>query len=345
MTRTLAVTGAAGSIAYSLLFRLAAEASRSAPGDSERISLRLLEVPAVVDRLEGVRMELEDCAFPALEAIVCTADPEEAFAGVDAALLVGSAPRRPGMDRADLLEANGAIFAEQGRALGTGAHPDARVVVVGNPANTNALIAAEHAQRAPRADGEVLSADRFTALTRLDHNRALAQLAARTGTPVKSIERLAIWGNHSNTQFPDLGSAAIAGEPAMQVLARVCGGPDAAEAWVAGDFIPTVAGRGGAVIEVRGASSAASAASATLDHLRDWTHGTRGRWASMAVRSHGEYGVPAGLISSFPCVVDADGSARVVEGLELTAEQRSRIDASVAELEEERAAAERLGFL
>ncbi|WP_029089981.1 malate dehydrogenase [Brevibacterium album] len=341
MTRTIAVTGAAGSIAYSLLFRLAAEAS----AEGERIRLRLLEIPAAVERLEGVRMELEDCAFPALEEIAYTADPEEAFAGVDAAFLVGSAPRRPGMDRADLLEANGRIFAEQGRALGAGAQPDARVVVVGNPANTNALIAAEHAQRAPRTDGGVLSADRFTALTRLDHNRALAQLAARTGASVESIERLAIWGNHSNTQFPDLGGAAVAGEPAMQVLARVCGGPDAAEAWVAGDFIPTVAGRGGAVIEARGASSAASAASAALDHLRDWTHGTRGRWVSMAVRSHGEYGVPAGLISSFPCVVDADGSARIVEGLELTGEQRSRIDASAAELEEERQTADHLGFL
>lgn len=341
MTRTIAVTGAAGSIAYSLLFRLAAGAVY---GD-EQVRLRLLEVPQVVDRLDGVLMELADCAFPALVDATATADPDEAFADADAALLVGAAPRAEGMDRADLLRANGEVFRAHGAALGRSAKADVRVVVVGNPANTNALIAAHHASGQERADGQRIDPSRFTALTRLDHNRALGALAQKTGAPVDTIERMAIWGNHSNTQVPDLTDALVDGRAAPEVLAEVCGGIESARDWVADDFIPAVANRGAAVISARGASSAASAASAALDHLRDWTFGTNGARVSMAVRSTGEYGVPAGLLSSFPCTVDAAGAYRIVDGLDLDDDRRSRIAASVAELTSERDEAAALGFV
>ena len=341
MTRTIAVTGAAGSIAYSLLFRLAAGAVY---GD-EQVRLRLLEVPQVVDRLDGVLMELADCAFPALVDATATADPDEAFADADAALLVGAAPRAEGMDRADLLRANGEVFRAHGAALGRSAKADVRVVVVGNPANTNALIAAHHASHQQRADGQRIDPSRFTALTRLDHNRALGMLAQKVQAPVESIERVAIWGNHSNTQVPDLADALIDGRPAPAVLSEVCGGAANARAWVRDEFIPQVANRGAAIISARGASSAASAASAALDHLRDWTFGTNGARVSMAVRSGGEYGVPEGLVSSFPCTVDADGAHRIVDGLDLDDDRRARIGASVAELAAERDEAAALGFV
>lgn len=341
MTRTVAVTGAAGSIAYSLLFRLAAGAVY---GD-EPIRLRLLEVPQVVDRLDGVLMELADCAFPALVEATATADPDEAFADADAALLVGAAPRKKGMDRADLLRANGEVFQAHGAAIGRSAKTDVRVVVVGNPANTNALIAAHHASLQNREDGTTLDPARFTALTRLDHNRAISALAAKTQAPVDTIERIAIWGNHSNTQVPDLTDALVGGRPAPDVVAEVCGSPESARTWVAEDFIPTVANRGAAIIAARGASSAASAASAALDHLRDWTFGTDGARVSMAVRSAGEYGVPEGLVSSFPCTISAEGTYQILEGIDLDADRRTRIDASVAELASERDEAASLGFL
>lgn len=324
MTKTIAVTGAAGQIGYALLFRLAAGAVY---GD-EPVRLRLLEIPPALPALEGVVMELDDCAFNTLAAVDITDDPRTAFDGADAALLVGARPRAKGMERADLLEANGAIFSAQGKALGEVAGSDIRVVVTGNPANTNALIASTHAPDIP--------AVRFTALTRLDHNRALAQLAARAQVPVSTIEHLAIWGNHSASQYPDATRATADGRRVLDIIDD--------EAWVREDFIPTVAQRGAAIIAARGSSSAASAANATIEHLRDWVHGTSGQWVSMAVPSNGEYGVPEGLISSFPCTVDG-GEHRIVEGLEIDAFSRARIDASVRELAEEREATRALGLL
>ena len=324
MTKTIAVTGAAGQIGYALLFRLAAGAVY---GD-EPVRLRLLEIPPALPALEGVVMELDDCAFNTLAAVDITDDPRTAFDGADAALLVGARPRAKGMERADLLEANGAIFSAQGKALGEVAGSDIRVVVTGNPANTNALIASTHAPDIPAA--------RFTALTRLDHNRALAQLAARAQVPVSTIEHLAIWGNHSASQYPDATRATADGRRVLDIIDD--------EAWVREDFIPTVAQRGAAIIAARGSSSAASAANATIEHLRDWVHGTSGQWVSMAVPSNGEYGVPEGLISSFPCTVDG-GEHRIVEGLEIDAFSRERIDASVRELAEEREATRALGLL
>ncbi|SMY11234.1 malate dehydrogenase [Brevibacterium jeotgali] len=341
MTRTIAVTGAAGSIAYSLLFRLAAGAVYG----QEPVRLRLLEVPQAVERLQGVLMELADCAYPTLLEATATTDPDEAFADADAALLIGAAPRKEGMDRADLLRRNGEVFRAQGAALGRSATADVRVVVVGNPANTNALIAAHHASVQERADGRRVDPSRFTALTRLDHNRALGMVAQKTGAPVDTIERVTIWGNHSNTQVPDLTDALIDGRSAPAVLADLCGGAERARAWVTDEFIPAVAGRGAAVISARGASSAASAAAAALDHLRDWTFGTNGARVSMAVRSTGEYGVPAGLVSSFPCTVDTSGAYQIVEGLVLDDARRSLLDDSVAELTAEREDAAALGFL
>ena len=324
MTKTIAVTGAAGQIGYALLFRLAAGAVY---GD-EPVRLRLLEIPPALPALEGVVMELDDCAFNTLAAVDITDDPRTAFDGADAALLVGARPRAKGMERADLLEANGAIFSAQGKALGEVAGSDIRVVVTGNPANTNALIASTHAPDIPAA--------RFTALTRLDHNRALAQLAARAQVPVSTIEHLAIWGNHSASQYPDATRATADGRRVLDIIDD--------EAWVREDFIPTVAQRGAAIIAARGSSSAASAANATIEHLRDWVHGTGEQWVSMAVPSNGEYGVPEGLISSFPCTVDG-GEHRIVEGLEIDAFSRARIDASVRELAEEREATRALGLL
>ncbi|WP_420733435.1 malate dehydrogenase [Brevibacterium luteolum] len=329
MTRTIAVTGAAGQIGYSLLFRLAAG---FVYGD-EPIRLRLLEIPQALQALEGVVMELDDCAFTQLEAVEITDDPATAFDGVDVALLIGSMPRKKGMERADLLQKNGEIFSTQGRAL-VNAADHVKVVVTGNPANTNALIASHHAPDIPKTQ--------FTALTRLDHNRALSQLAAKTtevtGEPVyvQDIEQVAIWGNHSATQYPDISHARLAGRSLAEVIGD--------EAWVADEFVPTVAKRGAAIIAARGASSAASAAHATLEHLRDWEHGSSGRWVSMAVHSQGEYDVPAGLVSSFP-VVCTGGSYEIVTGLEIDAFSRQRIDASVAELQAERDTAQDLGVL
>lgn len=315
MTRRIAITGAAGQIGYALVYRLA---SGDLLGD-EPVELRLLEVPAAVKALDGVAMELLDCAFPQLKGIEVTDDPAVAFDGANVAMLVGASPRSAGMERADLLEANAAIFAAQGRALAASAAPDVRVVVTGNPANTNALIASRHADGIP--------ASRFTALTRLDHNRARAQLAAKARRPVADVTNVTIWGNHSATQYADAFNARICGMPADQWIAD--------DAWIAFDFIPTVARRGAAVIAARGRSSAASAANATIAHVRDWLLGTPGGdWTSMAVVSDGSYGVPAGLVSSFP-VRCCDSEWEIVQGLPLNAFARSRVNVSVDELKSE----------
>ena len=319
----ITVTGAAGHIGYALLFRIASGAMF---GPDIAVSLRLLELPQALDAAEGVAMELDDCAFPLLEDIEISDDANVAFDGANVALLVGSRPRTAGMERADLLAANGAIFAPQGRAINDNAADDVRILVVGNPANTNALIASAHAPDVPAA--------RFTAMTRLDHNRAVAQLSGATGAPVSSISRLTIWGNHSSTQYPDLSHARIEGERF-----------EIDRAWVEQDFIPTVAGRGAAIIAARGVSSAASAANAAVDHMHDWVLGTPvGDWTSAGIVSDGSYGVPEGLVSSFP-VTSEGGDWQIVEGLEIDEFSRARIDASVAELAEERAAVEALGLL
>ncbi|GAA4781746.1 malate dehydrogenase [Microbacterium gilvum] len=319
----IAVTGAAGQIGYSLLFRLAAGAL--GPRD---VDLRLLEVTPALEKAEGVAMELVDGAFPQLAGLALTDDPRVAFDGADLALLVGARPRTAGMTRADLLSANGAIFTAQGRALNDAAGDAVRVLVTGNPANTNALITQQNAPDVP--------ADRFSALTRLDHNRAVAQLAQKTGSPVRAITRLAIWGNHSATQYADLSHALVDGRPARDLVDR---------AWVEDDFLPTVANRGTAVIQARGSSSAASAASATIDAARDWLNGTGPHdWTSMAVVSDGSYGVPEGLVSSFP-VTTSDGRWAIVPDLAIDGFSRSRIDASVAELAAEREAVRELGLI
>jgi malate dehydrogenase len=320
------VTGAAGQIGYALLFRIA---SGQLLGDDVPVRLRLLEIPQAVKAAEGTAMELDDCAFPLLAGIDITDDPRRAFDGCNVALLVGARPRTKGMERGDLLEANGGIFKPQGEAINAGAADDVRVLVVGNPANTNALIAASHAPDVPK--------DRFTAMTRLDHNRALTQLARKTGAPVAEIRRLTIWGNHSATQYPDIFHAEVAGKNAAEVVDD--------RAWLEDDFIPTVAKRGAAIIDARGASSAASAANAAIDHVHDWVNGTpEGDWTSAAIVSDGSYGVPEGLISSFP-VVSRDGRWEVVQGLDIDDFSRARIDASVKELEEERAAVSSLGLV
>ena len=320
MTRRIAVTGAAGQIGYALVYRLA---SGDLLGD-EPVELRLLEVPAAVKALDGVAMELLDCAFPQLKGIEVTDDPAVAFDGANVAMLVGASPRSAGMERADLLEANAAIFAAQGRALAASAAPDVRVVVTGNPANTNALIASRHADGIPGS--------RFTALTRLDHNRARAQLAAKARRPVADVTNVTIWGNHSATQYADAFNARICGMPADQWIAD--------DAWIAFDFIPTVARRGAA-----GRSSAASAANATIAHVRDWLLGTPGGdWTSMAVVSDGSYGVPAGLVSSFP-VRCCDSEWEIVQGLPLNAFARSRVNVSVDELKSEAEEVRSMGLL
>ena len=325
MTRRIAITGAAGQIGYALVYRLA---SGDLLGD-EPVELRLLEVPAAVKALDGVAMELLDCAFPQLKGIEVTDDPAVAFDGANVAMLVGASPRSAGMERADLLEANAAIFAAQGRALAASAAPDVRVVVTGNPANTNALIASRHADGIP--------ASRFTALTRLDHNRARAQLAAKARRPVADVTNVTIWGNHSATQYADAFNARICGMPADQWIAD--------DAWIAFDFIPTVARRGAAVIAARGRSSAASAANATIAHVRDWLLGTPGGdWTSMAVVSDGSYGVPAGLVSSFP-VRCCDSEWEIVLGLPLNAFARSRVNVSVDELKSEAEEVKSMGLL
>ncbi|MGL4172513.1 MAG: malate dehydrogenase [Actinomycetota bacterium] len=322
----IAVTGAAGQIGYSLLFRIA---SGAIFGSNTPVELRLLEIAPALKTLEGVVMELNDCAFPLLSNVHIGDDPLDVFEGIQLALLVGARPRSKGMERADLLEANGAIFTAQGKALNTVAADNVRVLTTGNPANTNALIAMRNAPDIP--------ATRFSALTRLDHNRAIAQLSTKTETAVSEIRRMSIWGNHSATQYPDISHAEISGQPAPQVVND--------EAWVADTFIPTVAQRGAAIIEARGSSSAASAASATVDAARDWLQGTpSGDWTSMAVVSDGSYGVPDGLVSSFP-VTCTGGDWEIVPDLTVDEFSRTRIDASVAELTEERAAVQNLGLI
>jgi malate dehydrogenase len=322
----VAVTGAAGQIGYSLLFRLA---SGSLLGPDRPIELRLLEIEPALTALEGVVMELDDCAFPLLAGVQIGADPNKIFDGVNLALLVGARPRGPGMERGDLLEANGAIFTAQGKALNSVAADDVRVGVTGNPANTNALIALSNAPDIPR--------ERFSALTRLDHNRAISQLAAKTGAKVTDVKKMTIWGNHSATQYPDVFHAEVGGKNAAEVVND--------QAWIENDFIPTVAKRGAAIIEARGASSAASAASATVDAARDWLLGSpAGNWVSMAVLSDGSYGVPEGLISSFP-VTTKDGNWSIVQGLEIDNFSRTRIDKSTVELADERNAVTELNLI
>jgi malate dehydrogenase len=320
------VTGAAGQIGYAILFRIA---SGQMLGEETPVRLKLLEIPDAVKAAEGTAMELEDSAFPLLAGIDIHDDPKPAFDGCNLALLVGARPRGKGMERSDLLEANGAIFKPQGEAIAAGAADDVRVLVVGNPANTNCLIAMSNAGDVPR--------ERFTAMVRLDHNRAVAQLAKRTGAAVSEISQMTIWGNHSTTQYPDLFNARVKGSSAWDAVGD--------EQWVADEFIPTVAKRGAAIIDARGASSAASAANAAIDHVRDWTLGTpEGDWASMAVPSDGSYGVEEGLISGSPCACSG-GEWEVVEGLELPDFSRQRIDATVAELKEERDAVKELGLV
>jgi len=322
----VAVTGAAGQIGYSLLFRIA---SGQLLGDDQPVILQLLEITPALDALKGVAMELDDCAFPLLAGIVQTDDPNVAFGDVNYALLVGSRPRSKGMERKDLLEANGAIFTVQGKALSDNAAPDVRILVVGNPANTNALIAMNNAPGIDRA--------RFTAMTRLDHNRAKAQLAAKTGATVNDVTRMTIWGNHSATQYPDLFHALVNGKNAAELIDD--------QAWIDGTFLPTVQQRGAAIIEARGLSSAASAANAAIDHVRTWVTGTPADdWVSMAIPSDGSYDVPDGLMSSFPVTTSA-GQYSIVGGLELDDYSRGKIDLSVAELIEERDTVAELGLI
>ncbi len=323
---TVTVTGAAGQIGYALLFRIA---SGQLLGADSPVKLRLLEIPQAVKAAEGTAMELDDCAFPLLEGIDIFDDAKEAFAGANVALLVGARPRGKGMERGDLLEANGGIFKPQGEAINAGAADDIRVLAVGNPANTNALIAQNHAPDVP--------AERFTAMTRLDHNRALTQLAKKLNVSINDIKKLTIWGNHSATQYPDLFNAEVKGQNAAAAVND--------QSWLENDFIPTVAKRGAAIIEARGASSAASAANAAIDHVHDWVNGTpEGDWTSAAIPSDGSYGVPEGLISSFP-VTSENGEWKIVQGLEINEFSRARIDASVQELTEERDTVRELGLV
>ena len=320
------VTGAAGAIGYALLFRVA---SGQMLGPDTPVALRLLEIPDAVKAAEGVIMELDDCAFPLLASVDAYDDPAQAFDGVSVALLVGARPRAKGMERADLLEANGGIFKPQGEALNAGAASDVRVLVVGNPANTNCLIAQSNAPDIP--------AERFNAMTRLDHNRAVAQLAMKVGVSVSDITNMGVWGNHSPTMFPDLFNAKVNGKTAIEVVGD--------QEWYENDFLPTVGKRGAAIIEARGASSAASAANAAIDHVHDWVAGTPADdWVSMAVPSDGSYDVDEGLISSFPCTC-SDGEWSIVEGLEIGEFARSKIEATVAELREEREAVSELGLV
>lgn len=315
------ITGGAGQIAYSLAFRIA---SGDMLGPDQPVILQLLEIPPAMDALQGVVMELNDCAFPLVHGIVATDDPNVAFKGTDYALLVGARPRGPGMERKDLLQANAAIFSVQGKALNDHASRDVKVLVVGNPANTNALIARENA---PDLDNR-----QFTAMMRLDHNRALSQLAEKTGKHTTDIDKMIVWGNHSATQYPDLHHASVDGQPAMSLVDQ---------AWYEDDFIPTVQQRGAAIIKARGASSAASAASAAVDHMRSWALGTNGGWVSMGVASDGSYGVEEGIVYSYPCVCE-NGEYTVVQGLEVNEFSQQRMNATEQELREERAAVEEL---
>jgi malate dehydrogenase len=320
------VTGAAGQIGYSLLFRIA---SGQLLGPDTPVRLRLLEITPALKAAEGTAMELSDCAFPLLAGIDIFDDATAAFDGVNVALLVGARPRTAGMERGDLLSANGGIFKPQGEAINAGAAEDVRILVVGNPANTNALIAHSHAPDVP--------ADRFTAMMRLDHNRAISQLAAKTGAPVTDIRKITVWGNHSASQYPDIIHAEVAGKNAAEVVND--------QAWYENDFIPTVAKRGAAIIEARGSSSAASAAGAAIDHVFDWVNGTpRDNWTSVGLVSDGSYGIPEGLIAGFPAR-SVHGKWEIVQGLEIDEFSRARIDASVAELVGERDAVRELGLI
>ena len=322
----VAVTGAAGQIGYSLLFRIA---SGTMLGPDTPVALQLLEITPALGALEGVKMELDDGAFPLLDSITCTDDADVAFGDADVAILVGSMPRKAGMERADLLSANGGIFKPQGEALSRSAKKDVKVLVVGNPANTNAVIAMNNA--ADLDDG------RFTAMTRLDHNRAISQLATRLDASVNDIKKMTVWGNHSVTQYPDLSNCEVGGKNALELVDD--------QEWYADTYIPTVAKRGAAIIDARGSSSAASAASAAVDHIRDWTLGTPdGDWVSMSVPSDGSYGVPEGIISSFPCVCK-DGDYEIVQGLDIGEFSRGKIDASAGELVEERDAVKEMGLI
>ncbi len=322
----VAVTGAAGQIGYSLLFRIAAGEML---GPDQPVILQMLEITPALESLKGVVMELEDCAFPLLAGTVVTDEAEVGFGDANVALLVGAMPRREGMERSDLLEANGGIFGPQGKAINDNAADDIKVLVVGNPANTNALIAMSAAPD--------IEPSRFTAMTRLDHNRALSQLAVKTGAAVHGVTNMTIWGNHSATQYPDIFHAEINGEPATAAIDD--------EAWLVNEFIPTVQKRGAAIIKARGASSAASAANAAIDHVRDWMTGTPdGDWVSMAVPSDGSYGVADGVISSFPCRT-SDGSYAIVQGLDINDFSRERIEASVGELVSERDTVAELGLI
>jgi malate dehydrogenase len=323
---TVTVTGAAGQIGYALLPRIA---SGSMLGEDTLVELRLLEIPQAMQALEGVVMEIEDSAFPLVAGVEITDDPNVAFDGVNIAMLVGSRPRTKGMERSELLEANGAIFTVQGKALSDHAADDLKVLVVGNPANTNCLIAMNNAPDIPR--------ERFTAMMRLDHNRAKAQLAKKAAAHVREVQRMTIWGNHSATQYPDITHALVGGRPAPEVVDD--------RQWLVDEFIPTVQKRGAAIIEARGASSAKSAASAAVDHVRDWVHGTpEGDWVSMAVCSDGSYDVEEGLMSGFPCTC-AGGEWSIVEGLDIDDFSRERIDATVNELKEERDTVNRLALI
>ena len=322
----IAVTGAAGQIGYSLLFRIA---SGALLGPDTPVELRLLEITPALKALEGVVMELDDCAVPTLAGVEIGDDPNQVFDGASIALLVGAMPRKAGMERGDLLSANGAIFTAQGKALNDSAADDIKIVVTGNPANTNALIAMNNAPDIPK--------ERFSALTRLDHNRAKSQLAKKLGVAVADITNLTIWGNHSSTQYPDLFNTLVGGKNAAELIND--------QAWIEDTFIPTVAKRGAAIIAARGSSSAASAANATIEHARDWVLGTpENDWVSMAVVSDGSYGVQKGLISSFPITVK-NGEYEIVQGLEINDFSRAKIDASVAELVEERDAVKDLGLI
>ncbi len=320
------VTGAAGQIGYALLFRIA---SGQLLGPDTPVELRLLEIPQAVKAAEGTAMELDDCAFPLLANIDISDDPNRAFDGANIGLLVGARPRGPGMERGDLLEANGGIFRPQGQAINAHAADDIKVLVVGNPANTNALIAAANAPDVPR--------ERFTAMMRLDHNRAISQAASKLARPVSDFTNVTVWGNHSATQYPDLTNAKVGGESVLGAIDD--------QVWVEEQFIPTVAKRGAAIIEARGSSSAASAANAAIDHVRDWVSGTpAGDWVSMGVPSDGSYGIEEGIIAGFPCTASG-GEWSIVQGLEIDEFSRGRIDASVAELAGERDAVRELGLI
>jgi malate dehydrogenase len=322
----VAVTGAAGQIGYAILFRIA---SGQLLGPDTPVHLSLLEIPAAVKAAEGTAMELDDCAFPLLAGVDIHDDPNRAFDGVSVALLVGARPRTKGMERGDLLEANGGIFKPQGQALNDHASSDVKVLVVGNPANTNCLIAQSNAPDIPR--------ERFTAMMRLDHNRAIAQVSKKTGAQISEVTNMTIWGNHSATQYPDVFHAKVKGGSAAEAIAD--------QKWIEEDFIPTVQKRGAAIIEARGASSAASAANAAIDHVHDWVLGTPdGDWVSMAIPTDGSYGIEEGIFSGHPCTCSG-GEYKVVQGLELDDFSRSRIDATVKELGEERDAVKQLGLV